>query len=56
MGATGLLNNEPEAQFHGFDIFSYRNKCLKRVAVGATGLFNNEPEAQLRGFDIFRKT
>ena len=25
VGATGLLNNEPEAQFHGFDILHKKN-------------------------------
>ena len=55
--ATGLLNNEPEAQIRGFDICSSKkHKFLKRVAVGATGLSNNEPEAQFCGFDVFRKT
>ena len=57
VGATGLLNNEPEAQFRGFDIFSSeKQKSSKRVAVGAMGLLNNEPEPQFRDFDIVHLT
>ena len=56
VGATGLLNNEQEAQFHGFDNFRKKTKYFKRVAVGAMGLLNNEPEAQFRGFDILHLT
>ena len=37
---TGLLNNEPEAQFHGFDTcFVKKTKVLKTGRRGSYGTF-----------------